>query len=297
MSEARRATLIGVAAALVTVTIWAAWIVATRYAVIGSLTPESVGLLRFGVAAAVLAPVLWRNGVLPRERGNLWLLMLCVLGAGAPFFLIVATGMRFAPAADIAPLLPGTMPLFTALLAAWLDRDRITGLRWIGYALIVLGDLAIAGSDLFHLGSGAWRGHALIVLGAFLWAVYTVAFRRSRIGAIEAAALIAFWSALILLPLGLAGLVDGVRSGNGLEILLQGVLQGVVTGVIALTCYGIAVARLGAARAAAFAALAPALAAVLAVPVLGETPSLYTVIGLIVTSLGVVLASGVFRRT
>ncbi len=296
MTPARRTFWIGVSAALLTVTIWAGWIVATRHAVIGSLSPQSLGLLRFGVAAIILSPVLWRSGVLPRESKTIGLLALCVLGAGAPFFLVVATGMQFAPAADIAPLLPGTMPLFTALLAVALDRDRITGLRWAGYLLIVMGDLAIASGDLLHLDSGAWRGHALVVLGALLWAVYTIAFRRSRIGALEAAALIAFWSTLILLPFGTSGLIDAVRNGHGLEVLLQAFVQGVVTGVVALTCYGIAVEKLGAGKAAAFAALAPALAALLAMPALGEIPTLFTVAGLIVTSAGVALASGVFSR-
>ena len=286
----RRDTLIGSAAAIFAVTIWAAWIVGTRHAVTGTLPPEAVGLLRMAVPALLFMPVWLRVGVAP--RGIRGLIALCVLGAGAPFFVIVATGMKFAPAADIGPLLPGTMPLFAALLAVLVDRERIGPARLIGYALIVAGIVAIAGRGTFDFTSGAWRGHGLVLIGAFLWAIYTIAFRRSRLGAFEAAALIGFWSTLLLLPFGTLPLVEAWRAGHGWEIAAQAVIQGVFSGILGLVCYGLAVAKLGTSRAAAFAALSPVLAALIAIPVLGEVPDLAAVIGVVATSIGVALASG-----
>jgi len=290
----RRDTLIGSAAAIFVVTIWAAWIVSTRHAVTGTLPPEAVGLLRMIVPAIVFTPVWLRTGIAP--RGVLGLVALCVLGAGAPFFVIVATGMKFAPAADIGPLLPGTMPLFVALLSVLVDHERIGPARLIGYALIVAGIIAIAGRGLFDFASGAWRGHLLVLLGAFLWAVYTLAFRRSRLGAIEAAALIGVWSTFLLLPFGTLPLVEAWRAGHGWEIAAQAVIQGVFSGILGLIGYGIAVTRIGSSRAAAFAALAPGMAALIAIPVLGEVPDAAAVIGIAATSIGVVLASGVIAR-
>jgi drug/metabolite transporter (DMT)-like permease len=286
----RRNTLIGTAAAVFAVTIWAAWIVGTRHAVTGTLPPEAVGLLRMVVPALVFVPVWARVGVAP--RGIRSLVALCVLGAGAPFFIVVATGMKFAPAADIGPLLPGTMPLFAALLAVLVDRERIGPARLAGYALIVAGIVAIAGRGMFDFASGAWRGHALVLVGACLWAVYTIAFRRSRLGALEAAALIGFWSTLLLLPFGTLPLVEAWRAGHGWEIAAQAVIQGVFSGILGLVGYGVAVARLGASKAAAFAALAPGMAALIAIPVLGEVPDMAAAIGIVATSIGVALASG-----
>jgi drug/metabolite transporter (DMT)-like permease len=286
----RRNTLIGTGAAVFAVTIWAAWIVGTRHAVTGTLPPEAVGLLRMIVPALVFAPVWLRIGVAP--RGIRTHVALCVLGAGAPFFIIVATGMKFAPAADIGPLLPGTMPLFAALLAVLVDRERIGPARLIGYVLIVAGIVAIAGRGIFDLASGAWRGHGLVLVGACLWAIYTIAFRRSRLGAFEAAALIGFWSTLLLLPFGTLPLLEAWRAGHGWEIAAQAVIQGVLSGILGLVCYGIAVSRLGASKAAAFAALAPGMAALIAIPVLGEMPDTAAIVGVVATSIGVALASG-----
>ena len=286
----RRDTLIGSTAAIFAVTIWAAWIVGTRHAVTGTLPPEAVGLLRMAVPALLFAPVWLRVGVAP--RGIRGLVGLCVLGAGAPFFILVATGMKFAPAADIGPLLPGTMPLFAALLAVLVDRERIGWARLVGYVLIVAGIVAIAGRGMFDFSSGAWRGHGLVLVGAFLWAIYTIAFRRSRLGAFEAAALIGFWSTLLLLPFGTLPLVEAWRAGHGWEIAAQAIIQGVFSGILGLVGYGIAVARLGASKAAAFAALAPGMAALIAIPVLGEVPDMAAIIGIAATSIGVALASG-----
>jgi drug/metabolite transporter (DMT)-like permease len=292
----RSGFLIGAGAAIFAVTIWAAWIVGTRHAVTGALPPEAVGLLRMIVPAVLFAPVWLRSGIAP--RGIRGLVALCVLGAGAPFFIIVATGMKFAPAADIGPLLPGTMPLFAALLAVLFDRERIGSERLIGYALIVAGIVAIAGRGMFDLSDGSWRGHGLVLVGACLWAIYTIAFRRSRLGAFEAAALIGLWSTLLLLPFGTIPLVDAWRAGHGWEIAAQVVIQGVFSGILGLVAYGIAVARLGASKAAAFAALAPGMAALIAIPVLGEVPDTAAIIGIAATSIGVALASGalMFRR-
>jgi drug/metabolite transporter (DMT)-like permease len=287
----RRDTLIGSGAAIFAVTIWAAWIVGTRHAVTGTLPPEAVGLLRMIVPAIVFAPIWLRSGLAP--RGIRVPIALCVLGAGAPFFVIVTTGFKFAPAADIGPLLPGTMPLFAALLVVLIDRERLGPVRLIGYALIVAGIAAIAGRGVFDLASGAWRGHVLVLCGAFLWAVYTLAFRRSRLGAIEAAALIGVWSTLLLLPFGTAPLVQAWQAGHGWEIAAQAVLQGVFSGILGLVGYGIAVSRIGSSRAAAFAALSPGMAALIAIPVLGEVPDAAAVLGIAATSIGVVLASGV----
>src|SRR5690349_12692709 len=130
-----RETLLGWAAALATVTIWAVWMIATRHAVTHGLPPAAVGLLRFAVPALVLAPALWRKGLFP--KGLSPLAGIGLLGSGAPFFLVVAYGMQSAPAAEIGPLLPGTMPLFVALIGWAVFGETVARLRLAGFALIL----------------------------------------------------------------------------------------------------------------------------------------------------------------
>jgi drug/metabolite transporter (DMT)-like permease len=289
-----RPALIGWLAAFATVTIWAVWAVGTRHAVTHDLPPAAVGLLRFGVPALLLLPVSWRTGLFPKELG--FLKGLGLLGSGAPFFLIVASGMQFAPAAEIGPLLPGTMPLFVALIGWLVFGERLGRIRVAGFALILIGVVCIGGYGLLYAGSNAWRGHLLLLTGACLWGIYTHAYRRSGLSALQAAALIGLWSFLILLPFGAPSLVDAIGDGLAGPVILQAVLQGLLSGVAGIVLYGMAVDRLGASRAAAVSPLSIVLAGLIAIPVLGEIPDAAARVGIILATLGVVLASGVFSQ-
>ncbi|MBQ0823588.1 DMT family transporter [Microvirga sp. HBU67558] len=265
-----RLDLTGWLAAFATVTIWAVWAVATRHAVTHDLPPAAIGLLRFGVPALLLLPISARTGLFPKGLGIVKGLGL--LGSGAPFFLIVALGMQYAPAAEIGPLLPGTMPLFVALVGWLVFGERLARLRVAGFGLVLLGIVCITGQ----------------------WGIYTHAYRRSGLSALQAASLIGLWSFLLLLPFGAPALVQALGDGQAGPVIVQAVVQGFASGVAGIVLYGIAVDRLGASRAAAVSPLSIVLAALLAVPILGEIPDMAALIGIIVATLGVVLASGVF---
>lgn len=289
----RRGRLIGYAAVLLAVTFWGAWIVFTRHAVIGNLTPAAVTLLRVAVPTILLFPVLLRVPLLP--RGRLVPFFFSFLGA-APFLLLITSGMRFAPAADVGPLVPGTMPLIVALLSVVLFKEKLGWWRAAGFALCAAGVVAIGGRSLFAAAGQTSLGHLLLLTAAFCWASYTVGFRFVGLSAIEMTALVSFWSTLLVLPFGAAPLYDAYRAGAGGEILFHALMQGVGSGLVALVLYNIGIGRLGASRAAAFVALVPVLATVIAIPVLNEWPDLASVVGVIATGLGVLLASGVLAR-
>ncbi|HEV2000265.1 MAG TPA: DMT family transporter [Xanthobacteraceae bacterium] len=284
-----RSRAAGYLAAVCFVGIWGAWVVWTRRAVTHSLDPAALGILRFGVAAVLLFPFAWRAGFL--ARGQILPLVIMVVGSGAPFFILVANGMRFAPAADAASLVPGTMPLVVALLSAVFFKERMGWPRWLGFACVAVGIVAIGGRDLL-IPHGATLGHAMLLAGACLWATYTLAFRKSGLTAIEAAALVGFWSTVVLLPFGVAPLVEAVRGGLGRDVAVQALVQGLLSGVIAIIAFNSAIASLGPSRAAAFVALVPALAALIAIPVLAEWPDIPSIIGVVATGVGVTLASG-----
>ncbi|WP_457093348.1 DMT family transporter [Microvirga sp. P5_D2] len=290
-----RPALIGWISALAAVIIWALWVVGTRHAVTHALPPVAVGLLRFGVPALLLLPVIWQIGLFP--KGLTLPRALGLFGAGAPFFLIVAMGMQFAPAAEIGPLLPGTMPLFVALIGWLVFGERLERVRVVGFVLILVGIVCIGGYGLLFAGNGAWRGHALLLTGACLWGIYTHAYRRSGLSALQATAFIGFWSFLILIPFGAPSLIAAFGNGLAGPIAMQALLQGLLSGLVGLVLYGIAVDRLGASRAAALSPLSIVLAALIAIPMLGEIPDAAAVIGIVLATLGVVLASGVLSQS
>jgi len=286
-----RSALAGWLAALAVVTIWAVWMVATRHAVTHDLPPVAVGLLRFAVPALMLAPVVWRQGLFP--KGLRPLAGLGLLCSGAPFFLVVASGMQFAPAAEIGPLLPGTMPLFVALIGRLVFQESIGRMRLVGFALILVGVVCIGGSGLLQPEGGAWRGHLLLLTGACFWGIYTHAYRRSGLSALHAAGLVGVWSVLLLIPVGVPKVASLLAEGLAGTVILQALLQGFLSGVVGIVLYGFAIDRLGPSRAAAVSPLGPVLAALIAIPVLGEFPDTAALIGLVAATAGVLLASGI----
>ncbi len=289
--------LAGVAAALFTVLLWAAGLAITRFGVTGSLSLWDVIFLRLTPPALLLVPLLWRLGPgfqAGNPRRNRFVALM-LLGAGLPFVCASTTGTLFAPAAHAGALMPGSMPLFTALLVWLVLRERPGRERLLGLGLILTGVVALGGYHLFAGSGGLWRGHGLFLLGGLLWATYTLVARQSGLSPWHAAAVVYCFSALAYLPLYLLVLQPTLLQAPPFEIAVQAV-QSVLSGLISMYTYGYAVQRLGPGRAAAFGALVPALAALLAIPLLGEWPEPVTWGGILLIGLGVALASGALLR-
>ncbi len=289
--EPQRQMATGVVAAAATVLIWSLWLVTTRQAATVHLPVAWLAMIRFAIPAVMLAPFWWRHGLLPRGV-SLRLMALMVLGAGAPYFALVAAGMHFAGAAESGVLLGGTMPLFTALFAAVIYRERFGPGRVLGFALVIVAMGAIGGVAVIEgHGAGRW----LLVAGAALWAVFTHAYHRSGLAALPAAGIVAAWSTILVAPFAFMEGTDALLAAGPGVLAGEALSQGVLSGVVALACYGTAVRILGSSRAALMAALPPAVAAVLAIPMLGEVPSPLTLGGVALAVVGVALATGAVK--
>lgn len=287
---------LGAAAALATVLLWAAGLVATRFGVTGSLSFWDVIFLRLALPAVLLMPILLRfartqsrastkNGSRP-----FWIVVM-ILGAGLPFMLIGSGGMVFAPAAHAGALMPGSMPLFAAFFAVLLLGESFNTQRRLGTLLMLLGAIAVGGWQVVQGDSQTWRGDLMFVCAGAMWACYTIGLKKTGIGAWQAAALVYVASFAVYTPVYLLWLDSRLLTAPLFEIGVQ-VAQSVGSGLLSMAAYSFAVRRLGAAPAAAFGALTPAITALLAIPLLGEWPETVTWIGIGAVSLGVALANG-----
>jgi drug/metabolite transporter (DMT)-like permease len=265
--------------------------VVARLGLKSSLTAWDIAALRFGVAGLLLLPYIRINGLALDRLG--WIgLAAIVLGGGAPV-LFANAGLMFAPAAHAGALFPGVMPLMVALLAAVVLREPFTGAKKIGFVLILAGAFAIA----WHAGGDAMEsrqsiGHLLFLGSALAWACYTVAMRRARLAGLHAAAIAAVGALVLYLPVYLLLTGASLASAPWDDIALQAFVQGILTAIVSLIFYGRAVSILGASSGAAFAALSPAMTAVMAIPILGEWPSAMDWIAIAAISVGVYVVSG-----
>lgn len=277
------ARLTGIVCGLVAALVWGGFPVMTRLGVARSaLDLWDITFLRYGVSGLILLPVFWRHrcaGLGP------WPVALLVAGIGWPYMLAVGFGLRAAPAGLFAALTPGSMILFSALLAAlWMrrpmpPRERLAmGTILAGLALAGSGALVVAGLPAL----------LFLLLAGFLWAVYTVATRVHPVGPLQATAIVSVLSALLYTPLYLG------MKGTALllvpldQLLLHGIYQGVLVSVVALYFYSRAVVILGPTVGASFAALVPVIAVVEAAFILGERPTPTVLAGLVLVTAGMI---------
>jgi drug/metabolite transporter (DMT)-like permease len=170
--------------------------------------------------------------------------------------------------------------------------EAFTLVKRIGFVLIVIGVLGIVWGAGGTIGSRQNIGDAMFIGAAMLFACYTVAMRKARLGGLHAAAIAAVGSLITYVP------VYAILSGTSLfnapwrDLALQAFVQGFLTPVIALLLYGRAVSILGASNGSAFAALSPAMTALLAIPILGEWPATIDWIAILLISCGVYFVSG-----
>jgi drug/metabolite transporter (DMT)-like permease len=286
-AEYVRGALYGLAA----VCIWSGWIVVARLGLKSSLTPWDIAALRFGVAGLLLLPYVGSRGLALDRLG--WVgLAAIVLGGGAPV-LFANAGLMFAPAAHAGALFPGVMPLMVALLAAVFLREPFTAAKKIGFVLILFGAFGIAwgaGGDAIE--SRQTIGHLLFLGSALAWAFYTVAMRRARLGGLHAAAIAAVGALVLYMPVYLMVAGTSLALAPWSDIALQAFVQGILTAIVSLIFYGRAVGILGASSGAAFAALSPAMTAVMAIPILGEWPTIMDWTAIAAISVGVYVVSG-----
>lgn len=288
--------------ALAVLAIWTSFILVARSSAERTLTSFDLAWLRFLFAGVVVLPWLaWRGAALRRELGGAPATVLrrgglLALTAGVGYCALAYSGFFFAPAAHAAVLMPGSLPLWTALLALWLLGERLGRWRIAGLLLIVAGDALVGGSSLLQAfdGGTTWIGDALFLSAGASWSLYGVLCRRWRIGAVDATVAIALGCLISYVPLyGLAVWAGVVPSGlgrtPGAELLAQAGFQGGASMLLAGVAFTRVVQTFGPVRATMVTALVPGLAALAAVPLLGEPLGPPALAGLVCVTAGLLL--------
>ncbi len=240
---------IGIAAAVITVIIWTSFILIARASADptrgGTLTPLDMAWCRIVGASLILLPLGWWRVRADRAKGagqsSLWgvsplpLQVTVKVGffGGLLYALLAYRGFVYAPAAHASVLMPGSLPLWTALLAALLLGDRITPWRALGLVLIVFGDVLVGGASLLRAfeGGDVWKGDLFFMVAAACWATYSVLARHHALDAVRATIAITAFAFLVYVPAYTALTLGGWTGGQVFnaplgEVLFQMFFQG-----------------------------------------------------------------------
>jgi drug/metabolite transporter (DMT)-like permease len=306
-------------AAVVTVLIWTSFIVIARASADpargGVLTPFDIIFARLCGAGLILLPwglwLNWRDRLRAREDGVAPQAVFGSLGGLSPlplrttlqvglfggllYALFAYNGFVYAPAAHASVLMPGSLPLWTALLAIVILGERITPTRALGLVLIVGGDLLVGGGSLLHAfdGGGVWRGDVLFILSSVVWSVYSVLVRRFALNAVRSTIAITAFAFVTYVPtytalVWLDWLPGHLFTAAFRDVAFQMLFQGVGSVVISGITFTKMIQHFGPVRSTMITALVPGLSAIAAALFLGEPLPWNLLLGLSLVTAGIV---------
>jgi drug/metabolite transporter (DMT)-like permease len=232
--------------------------------------------LRFGLAAAVLLPLLLRReGGLPRVgRRDLGVLFVQTLTGVFGFSLCWLYGLRWTTAAE-GGIVASTTPAAIALVSFLLLGERPRRRQLLGVALAVTG---VAAMTAFGAGGVAERGHRpllgnALVLGAVAGeACFVVLGKRAgvRLAPLTIATAVTFFGFLLFLPFALLDARTIDVSAVSATAWLAVVAYALGPTVLGYLLHFRGLARVPAAAAAAFTGVVPVSAVLFAALFLGE---------------------------
>lgn len=268
--------------ALGVVTIWSSFVIFSRKSGTSDLTPYDVIALRYMVAGLAILPLWWWHHRRPLFD---WRKIALTAAGAIGFTLFAFNGFARAPANHAAILLQGFLPFSVAVMAYFLAHERPTRQRLFGLVFIAAGVGCMA-FDTFHISGNTALGDALLIGASLCWALYTVLLRRWKFPPMEATISVTLLAAIIYLPVYALFLPKHLAQVPWQTSLAYGLFQGTLVAIIQMIFYTRAVHYLGASRLSMITSCVPVLAAVLAVPILGEPLTTAICLGLLFCCLG-----------
>ena len=279
--------------ALLSISFWGVSFVSTK-AVLGTLDPLSLLVLRFGIGALfLLALLLFQRHSLRVQLTYLpHLLVLGVLGVFV-HQLIQATALLTIDA-SAAGWMISFSPIFTVALSILFLHERVTVIKMSGMLLAAFGVFLITTSGPSHSFSfDLHLGYMLMLLSTFNWAVYSILLKRLHIP--HPSLIVTFYMCLIGFLLTLPFMIRS-KGWEALPLLTQTewvhlLFLGVFVSGIAYWFWAKALEVMEASKVSSFLYLEPVTTLIAAVFLLQEQILFISVLGGVIIIGGVLLVN------
>ena len=284
----------GYAFVAITMCIWGGFTITSRLNAIWHISPWDITALRFLLAFCILMPIL----IYKKDTAFLWKkepFILAMLG-GVAYCLTCYSAFHYVPAAHAAIFLNGCLPLCTAVAAFVLFKQSFDKHTWASLSIMLCSILAMSYLMYKATGVAFSIGDLLFFISAIWWGIFTVLLKQWKLSAWHAMAGVAIWSAIVYVPAYLLFFPKHLNEPAIEHLVIETIFHGIFVVIIATLTYVEAIKRLGAFKAGSIVTLAPFIAALIAVPLLGEPLSLAILCGLIGMSVGALQPWRWFRK-
>jgi drug/metabolite transporter (DMT)-like permease len=260
--------------------------------------PVALVEVRMLTGALVLLPLLLaREGLGTLRTHARPIALISVLNFAAPFLLVTYAMLTLTSA--FTSMLNGTVPMWTALIAALWFGERVRPSQWVGLAIGAIGVLVLVGDKIELSRSGAnWPETVAVgaaLLGMMFYGLSANVARRTLVGVppLATATGSQLGTAVLLAP---AALLMWPAQPPSAGVWAAAIVLGVLCTGFAHLLYFRLLARIGAMRAANVTYLIPLFATLWGTVFLAEPLTLRLVIGGAIVLAGTALAIGVLDR-
>lgn len=242
------------------------------------IAPFPFTALRFALATVLMLLLLWwREGNVRFPSGSFWKFLWLGLVGNTIYQALFANGLALTTSAN-SSLVASTSPIAVAVAGGLIGSERITRFTVFGLALALGGILIVVSSRGAALSSRTITGDLMVLGSVFCWAAYVLGMRtvKGHISSLRATTLTMITGTPGLILFGLPGLIGMHKSGWG-RIGVAAMFGIVYSAALALvTCYLLYnrnVRLIGGVKTTIYGCMIPAVAALVAWPVLGERPT------------------------
>lgn len=282
------------------VTMWGGAFVAIRFLLVEGLSIWSIALLRFVLTVAglwALVAVSRTPMPFPDRRDRPWIVLMGLCGVAA-YHLALNFGERYI-SPNVAPLVIAAMPVVVAILATVVLHEHLSGARWAGIGLAILGVvlLVVWGTPDAELTVRNVGGGAVTAISPIAWAVYTILSKRlvGRYGALPLSTWAITTGTVLLVPVAIVPTI-GDLGRTGAEEWAWLAFLGLGCTAFAYVIWFRALEQLDASRVAVWIYFVPLIAPVWGWIVLREPVTPFLAVGGAMVLGGVILIERVSAR-
>ena len=287
MKQANIQYLIGIIASMVVVLIWSGWVTLSRAGMVGGFSVWDLGFLRFGTATIIALPVLfWRRSSLVAIFAPKILLPAFLSGSAYTLLSFAALGQSSAINAGV--VVNGLIPIATICLVYLFSLRRPSNNELAISILIIFANFLLLGGALIP-----FQAYFMFVMATFSLAFYLVVVPIWKLEPKDFFCAVPIVNTIFIVPCWL--LFDGNIEADLQDVVLQAVYQGVLVTIIAVTLLTFAIHKIGALMTSVVMSGVPAMTALLAYTILGETITRLHLMALVLCSAGILLYAFINR--
>jgi drug/metabolite transporter (DMT)-like permease len=281
--------------ALFAVIVWGASFIATKIAV-GQISPVSVVWMRFAMGIPILLVAVFMRKQFAFPKGSEWAYFALLGFLGISFHQwLQSNGLQTSQATTTAWIV-STSPVFIALLAWFILKEKLSMIQISGIALAMIGVLVVVSKGnlgSITLGNFGTIGDFLILISALNWAVFSILSRRGFQN--HPSTRLTFWVMTLGWLITTVAFLAGKNYTEITQLDSRGwwamIFLGIFTTGLAYIAWFDVLSQLPAAQSGAFLFLEPPASMVVAAIVLFEKITWASIIGGVVIILGVWLVN------